>query len=138
MDLLIIRLLLDFGMVVLIWMVQLIVYPSFQFYDSQQLERWHKKYTIRLAMIVIPLMLGQLLISITQLFKEIHFNSILYAAAILFLWGITFLIFVPLHHKIGNGKATGKILKKLENYNWIRTIIWALVFLGSFYEMVFN
>ena len=54
------RLLLDFGLCILIWMVQLIVYPSFLFFSDNNLFTWHKTYTKAIALIVMPLMLGQL------------------------------------------------------------------------------
>ena len=56
----IIRLLVDFGLLVLIWIIQLIIYPSFLFYRAKELITWHKMYTKAIALIVIPLMLGQL------------------------------------------------------------------------------
>ncbi|MFT7429007.1 MAG: hypothetical protein ACI9IZ_001504, partial [Nonlabens sp.] len=36
------QLLVDFGLVVLIWIVQLIIYPSFLYYGSKTLNKWHK------------------------------------------------------------------------------------------------
>ena len=45
-------LLVDAGLVVLIWMVQLIIYPSFLHYDNNLVE-WHHKYTSRIALIVV-------------------------------------------------------------------------------------
>ncbi len=48
MSLEIIRLLLDFGLVVLIWMIQGIVYPSFLDYNTENLAVWHRKYMNRL------------------------------------------------------------------------------------------
>jgi len=62
------RLLLDFGLCILIWMVQLIVYPSFLFFSDNNLFTWHKTYTKAIALIVMPLMLGQLSIVIYQVF----------------------------------------------------------------------
>ena len=128
-----IRLLLDGGMVVLIWMIQRIVYPSFQYYEAKNLVSWHRKYSGRLAAIVIPLMIGQLIISIIQLVNSLDLNSGIYALLIWFLWGITFAIFVPLHGKISNGSSTEHTLSTLEKRNWIRTITWTLLFLLSLF-----
>ena len=50
------RLLIDFGFVVLIWAVQLVIYPSFGFYAKANLFEWHKSYTARVTYIVLPLM----------------------------------------------------------------------------------
>ena len=77
MSITILRLLFDFGLLVLIWIVQRIVYPSFLHYNSKDLVNWHKVYTSRLTFIVMPLMLGQLGISIYQLIMEINLYTVL-------------------------------------------------------------
>jgi hypothetical protein len=56
---LIIRLLLDFGLVVLIWLVQLVIYPGFKFYSPSNLALWHKIYTGRIGVAVVPMMVWQ-------------------------------------------------------------------------------
>ena len=40
-----IRSVVDFGAVVLIWLVQLVIYPSFLHYAESDLVNWHKIYT---------------------------------------------------------------------------------------------
>lgn len=55
-----VRLLLDFGLVVLIWIVQLVIYPSLCYYQDKDLAKWHKIYTQRIGVIVGPLMIAQL------------------------------------------------------------------------------
>ncbi|MFT6745260.1 MAG: hypothetical protein ACJAR8_001821, partial [Bacteroidia bacterium] len=70
------RLIVDFGLVVLIWMVQLIVYPSFLFYKDTELITWHTKYTPRITKIVAPLMFAQLSLSVFGLFQGITAYSI--------------------------------------------------------------
>ena len=35
------RVIIDFGAVVLIWMVQLVVYPSFTYFQKKELMDWH-------------------------------------------------------------------------------------------------
>ena len=89
MELSYLRLLFDFGLVVLIWLVQLIIYPGFKFQERQNLLSWHKKYSKRISVIVIPLMLAQLLITVLQLNEG---SILLYAIALLVLavWSITF------------------------------------------------
>ena len=62
-----VRLLFDFGLVILIWMVQLVVYPSFRYYKESDLMRWHERYTKAISIIVVPLMFGQLFLVILQI-----------------------------------------------------------------------
>ena len=51
--------LVDFGLFILIWLTQLVIYPSFTYFREQDLTRWHRKYTRAISYIVMPLMLGQ-------------------------------------------------------------------------------
>lgn len=122
------RLLLDFGLCILIWMVQLIVYPSFAFYNNTQLLTWHKTYTKAIALIVIPLMLGQLGIAIYQVFLAQNSYTLVSIVLVVFLWGITLLKFAPMHQQISEGNTQIQLLKTLVQMNWIRTIIWTLLF----------
>ena len=125
------RLLLDFGLCILIWMVQLIVYPSFAFYNNTQLLTWHKTYTKAIALIVIPLMLGQLGIVKYQVFLTQNTYTLVSIVFVVFLWGITLLKFAPMHQQISEGNTQIQLLKTLVQMNWIRTIIWTLLFVLS-------
>ena len=132
----ILRLLLDFGLTVLIWMVQLIVYPSFLHYSETELVRWHAQYTGRIALIVIPLMLGQLLIVGWQLFNEPSLYSGISFSVVLFLWGFTFSHFAPIHGKISASKYNLGMLKQLITRNWMRTALWSSLFVYGVFETV--
>ena len=106
-----ISILVDVGLVVLIWMVQLIVYPSFPYYKTENLIEWHQKYTTGIAVVVIPLMLTQLVLAVVAVFYQPNFTAISTLLIVLFLWIFTFLSFAPLHFKISEGKQNKKLLK---------------------------
>ena len=131
------RLLLDFGLCILIWVVQLIVYPSFAFYNNTQLLKWHKTYTKAIALIVIPLMLGQLGIAIYQVFLAQNIYTLVSIVFVVFLWGITLLKFAPMHQQISEGNTQIQLLKTLVQMNWIRTMIWTLLFVLSSASVLF-
>ena len=122
------QLLIDFGLVVLIWMVQLIVYPSFIYHTKENLFAWHKKYTKRIAVIVIPLMLLQLALAVTDVFLNINFTTVFTLSIVLALWIFTFLGFAPLHFKISENNSDNRILLLLVQRNWIRTFLWTGLF----------
>ena len=126
----------DFGLVVLIWMVQRIVYPSFLHYSADRLVTWHSTYMIRLSYIVIPLMLGQLGISIYQVTVLTDLYTLMNLTLIVLLWLFTFVRFVPIHTAIAKGRAGQKMLKALVTENWIRTVLWTLVFLCNGFRYV--
>tara|TARA_B110000003_G_scaffold233735_1_gene237137 strand:- start:7369 stop:7791 length:423 start_codon:yes stop_codon:yes gene_type:complete len=121
------RLVLDAGLLVLTWTIQLIVYPSFLFYTAKELVTWHKIYTKTIALIVIPLMLGQLGITIYQVFLVQNIFTFTSIVLVVFLWGITLLKFAPMHQQISEGNTQIQLLKKLAQNNWIRTIIWNIL-----------
>lgn len=131
MSITILRLLIDFGLVVLIWIVQRIVYPSFLYYKPNDLIKWHRAYTSRFTFIVMPLMLGQLGISIYQLIIKIDLYTVLSLIIIILIWVSTFLQFVPIHNEIHKGKVSQKMLDTLIKKNWIRTFLWTALFLYS-------
>jgi hypothetical protein len=131
MSLEIFRLLTDFGLVVLVWIVQRIVYPSFLHYNSKELIKWHRIYTSRFTFIVFPLMLGQLGISMYQLFLEINLYTVLSFVIIGLIWLSTMLQFIPIHTQISKGKVNQNMLNSLVKKNWIRTFLWTALFLYS-------
>lgn len=115
------------GLVVLIWMVQLIVYPSFLFYNKENLVQWHNIYTKRIAVIVVPLMLIQLVLSILNTIVSFSIINLTIALLVLFLWVFTFTSFAPVHFKISENRFQQTQLQQLVNRNWIRTIIWSFI-----------
>jgi hypothetical protein len=119
----------DFGLVVLIWIVQLIIYPSFLYYQKINLINWHKKYTKKIAIIVVPLMLLQLVFAIFQMFYQLNTSNVITLIIVLFLWGFTFTSFAPIHFKISSGKHTQKDLYLLIKRNWWRTFLWTALFI---------
>ncbi|TDT44907.1 hypothetical protein CLV90_1986 [Maribacter spongiicola] len=123
----ILGILIDFGLVVLIWIVQLIIYPSFTFYNHKNLVLWHKKYTRLIAYIVGPLMVSQLALSIYHCITEIEPYQLLKLILIIFVWVITMLQFVPLHNRIINNEFDHKVLLSLVRKNWLRTTLWTVI-----------
>ncbi|NRA94414.1 MAG: hypothetical protein HRU26_17410 [Psychroserpens sp.] len=122
------RVIIDFGLVVLIWMVQLIIYPSFKYYQNEDLQRWHTKYTGRIAVVVVPLMFVQLFIYGYALFKVQGIFEITGSLIVLLMWIITFSTFVPLHNAITSGNYNQQTLDQLIKFNWIRTVFWSGLF----------
>lgn len=129
MNLEIAKLLLDFGLMILIWLVQLIIYPGFSYYQKNNLIQWHKQYTQRLAYIVMPLMVGQLCLSVIGIFNKFSVLKAIDLVLIITVWLSTFLQFVPLHYKISSNLINDKDLKHLVLRNWLRTILWTLIFI---------
>ncbi len=132
------RLLIDFGFVVLIWAVQLVIYPSFGFYTKDNLFIWHKSYTARVTIIVLPLMFSQLILSCMQLWEIQNWYTILSLVFVITLWLQTFLIFVPLHQSIDKNEPVENVCNKLVNKNWTRTVLWTFLFVISIVHYSLN
>jgi hypothetical protein len=129
------QLLIDFGLVVLILMVQLTIYPSFLYYKTEDLVRWHQKYTGAIAMVVGPLMLAQLLLSIYVVFvNQQYLLGGIHLTLVLATWISTAIQFVPIHNRIGKSEHTIKDLQKLVHHNWIRVILWVLILLLGLFQ----
>jgi len=120
-----IQLLIDFGLVVLIWMVQLIIYPSFLRYESHSLEKWHLTYTGRITVIVAPLMMAQIALAGFLVITRTSYNSleILALGLIILNWLLTFFVFIPLHQKIDVQPADRNVQRRLVQSNWIRVVL---------------
>ncbi|MEM9077282.1 MAG: hypothetical protein AAGC43_09585 [Bacteroidota bacterium] len=131
MDLCIYRLLIDFGLLFLIWIVQLIIYPSFTNFSKEDLTEWHKKYTVTIGVLVGPLMLAQLAVYLIQAFFTPTFLNIGTLILVITTWLVTFFQFVPMHKAISLGEINDELLEGIVKKNWSRTIIWSLLFIIS-------
>ncbi len=132
------KLLIDFGLVVLIWMTQLIVYPGFTYYSELELASWHAKYTTAISVIVMPLMLLQVGIHGLQLILDFNPAKLLASVLIVLVWVNTFFFAVPLHNQIGVGLEVLAAAHDLVKINWYRAILWTLVFFIGVYDFLKN
>ena len=119
----------DFGLVVLIWMTQLIVYPNFTFMREVDLIQWHRKYTTSITIVVMPLMLAQVGLHLFTLITDFNVLRVIAALLIVAIWINTFFKMVPIHNKIAQGIERSENVHKLVAANWFRTVSWSLVFI---------
>lgn len=133
---LLLQLVFDSGMFVLICLTQLVIYPGFTYFTDERLRQWHKVYTGRMTIVVMPLMLGQLLCGTLLLYKEVDVFSLIRILAILGAWLLTFLMAVPLHNKINKGINTNAIAKRLVVINRPRTLLWTIVFITTIVQVL--
>ncbi len=130
--------LVDFGLVVLTWMVQLVVYPSFMYYDKASMVKWHVPYTQNITYIVMPLMLGQVVLHAWGAFQDFSYVRLIALVMVVATWAITFLYAVPLHGKIGAGVDLNDAIQTLIRVHWIRTALWTLIFLLTMFLLPGN
>lgn len=125
----ILRMIADFGLVVLIWMVQLVVYPGFSFYTNADLLKWHKYYTPKITIVVAPMMFIQMGLALYISLFEFSIANLIYGLLVISTWLTTFTYFVPLHQKIEKNQDIKISANKLTTGNWVRTFQWTFIFI---------
>ncbi|MCC5921687.1 MAG: hypothetical protein LAT68_10865 [Cyclobacteriaceae bacterium] len=118
----------NFGLFVLSLVVQVAIYPSFAYYNSEDLARWHPRYTSGISSIVAPLMLAQLGLGASLLVCCFHWVYPLIFALIIATWWITFKHAIPAHGEIRKGNDIKSNVNDLIRLNAYRTILWLLIF----------
>jgi hypothetical protein len=112
------------GMTVLIWLVQLIIYPSFQHIRPEVFVAWHRAYTGLIAVVVVPLMVGQAGLVAWRMIDGRHDPATLaLAAAVAVAWAATALWSVPCHDRLQRGHDPA-IIRRLVRTNAVRTAAW--------------
>ena len=128
-------LLVDFGLVILIWMTQLIVYPSFIYYQPIDLTRWHDRYTTTVSAIVLPLMIAQVGLHVAVTLNNFSVWNIIAGILVFTVWVHTFFFAMQLHGQVAKNPREKAFLVKLLKINWYRTVAWTLIFLIRFIEL---
>ena len=129
------QLIIDTALLILIWLVQLIIYPVFGFMNAAELKRWHRVYVPRITLVVAPLMILQLVLYIYSF--RLEMQSIIQVILLFGVWINTFLQAVPLHARIfieKNGEIQFAV-KKLLRVNWIRTVLWSVLWILHFFSL---
>lgn len=123
------RLAIDLALVVLIWMVQLLIYPGFRHFSATGIAAWHPTYTRNMTFIVAPLMItqtgiaGYFILYVPTMFAA----NILYALLIAANWLMTLFIFIPLHQRIDREPSNTAVAVKITRLNWMRVVLWSLI-----------
>lgn len=110
----------------LIWVVQLVHYPSFRFVDSNEFVEFEKRHSSSITLIVLPLMFTELITGMLLLETK-SLPLYLNLGSVILIWLSTFFVSVPCHQKLSLGKDID-VISKLVNTNWIRTILWTFKF----------
>ena len=134
MDIDLLKILFNTGIFTLIWIVQLVIYPSFNYYSEERIKKWHPIYTSKITIVVLPLMMGQFLLYVYGSFTQATALDFILLCLVVFTWLATFLIAVPLHSKIESQQDSLASRQQLVNTNWLRTIPWTLILIISLIE----
>ena len=112
-------------MVGIIWVIQLLHYPTFHFIKQSDYVEFQHFHMQRISFIVVPVMIMELLSGFMLVY---YFRSnlfILCLTILLVIWLITFVFFTKLHQSLLGGYDK-IIVNKLVQINWSRTVLWSL------------
>ena len=118
---------LTFFMTGIIWLIQLIHYPSFSFIDKNMYSKFQTFHMNRISFLVGPIMILELLSGFYLLlffYSESNFFVINFILNILIL-NMTIIVFATIHKKLIEGFKFS-LFAKLISMNWIRTILWSM------------
>ena len=127
-------LLIDFSIFILIWIVHLIVYPSFHHISSDCFKDWHQSYCNRISIFVLPLMTIQVIESASACFFVGGAVVWVRINAVLFAWLITFFHSARIHRYLSENGKSEKLINSLLKGNLWRAICWSIALFVSWYQ----
>jgi len=112
-------------MVGVIWVIQLVHYPSFNYIEKQRYSNFQSFHMMRISYVVIPVMLIELLTLVLLIYSmdQINIELVLSGIILLLIWVITAIFFSGAHQKLILGydkSVVGNLIKM----NWSRTLLW--------------
>ena len=110
-----------------IWVIQIVHYPSFHFIEKELYTAFQKFHMNKISIIVIPIMLAELITGI-MLFLDKSFKSpflIISIIILVLIWLITGVFFTKAHNELIAGYQE-LVVNQLVAMNWIRTLLWTL------------
>tara|TARA_B100001109_G_scaffold163738_1_gene133360 strand:- start:29 stop:400 length:372 start_codon:yes stop_codon:yes gene_type:complete len=113
-------------MVGVIWVIQLVHYPSFKYVNESDYIIFQKYHMSNISYIVFPVMFTELITALIILFfgeKSLFF--VLSLICLFLIWVITGVLFTKYHSILKEGKDL-MIIEKMIKANWIRALLWTM------------
>ena len=111
-------------MVGVIWIIQLLHYPTFHFIEKENYTTFQDFHMNRVSFIVVPTMITELVSGILVVLTLPKFFLFKISLGILAsIWIVTFLFFTKLHQSLTVGYDE-VLVNKLVRLNWLRTALW--------------
>lgn len=123
----------------IIWVIQVVHYPSFHFIETDEYVSFQKFHMDKIAYIVVPVMLIESISGFILIYNELNTVLLISMILLFFIWVLTGIFFVPIHQKLTSGYQE-ELVEKLVKINWVRTIFWTIrlllvmAYLISFYN----
>ena len=123
----------------ILWVIQVVHYPSFYFIERDEYVSFQKFHMDKISYIVVPVMLIESISGFILIYNDINTVLLISIILLLLIWALTGLYFAPMHQKLMSGYQE-EIVEKLVKINWVRTIFWSIrlllvtAYLSSFYK----
>jgi uncharacterized membrane protein len=110
-----------------IWVIQIVHYPSFHFIEKELYTAFQKFHMNKISIIVIPIMLAELITGIMLFLDKSSKSPFLIISIIILvlIWLITGVFFTKAHNELITGYQE-LVVNQLVVMNWIRTLLWTL------------
>lgn len=114
-----------FFMTGLIWIIQLLHYPSYRFIQTEKFSSYQNFHTNRITFIVGPVMLIEVL-SGMYLTVTSDWTSAwtLNFVGLCLIWLSTLFFSIPAHNQL-HWAYNEKVISRLIKTNWLRTLTWS-------------
>lgn len=113
----------SFYMCGVIWLIQMIHYPSFLLISPSSFIEFHHKHTTAMSILVGPVMVIEFISAILWVSLDRSVATYSNLGLVIALWILTFFVSVPLHNQLAD-QFDVSVIEKLILTNWPRTILW--------------
>ena len=116
-------------MVAIIWIVQILHYPTFLFINKKQYTDFQQFHMNKISYIIVPIMVVELFSGLGILFiiQKQQISFYVSFALLILIWMITGLLFTKYHSDLSK-KYNEETILQLIRFNWIRTLFWTIRF----------
>ena len=110
-----------------IWVIQIVHYPSFHFIEKELYTAFQKFHMNKISIIVIPIMLAELITGMMLFLDKSSKSPFLIVSFVILvlIWLITGVFFTKAHNELMTGYQE-LVVNQLVAINWIRTLLWTL------------
>ena len=119
-------------MVGIIWIIQLVHYPSFHFVSKDKYISFQNFHMEKISFIVIPVMLLESISGILLIYNYLNTILAISMLILLLIWTLTAFFFSSVHQTLTAGYQV-ELVERLVKVNWARTIFWTLRLLLLFF-----
>lgn len=119
----------------LIWLVQLVHYPTFTYVPEKDFISFSHFHSKTITYIVLPVMMIELATSGYLYWLNDSLSYLTLLILNIGLFASTFFLSVPYHNALATGKSD-ELIKKLVVTNWPRTLMWSFRLFMIFFLLV--